>query len=178
MKMLLVNGSPRKGNTCTALTALKEGLANVPQLEITQIDAASVAIAPCKACEYCREHGLCLDEDDTNRVISAVAEADTLILATPVYWWGVSAQLKLLIDKFYSQAEALAAKSKTVGLLMVGQAATDDLQYSLISRQIQCICEYLSWKLAFARAFSADGPQELAENKAALEEIEQLWKLL
>ena len=176
MKALLLNGSPRKGNTHTALNVLKTGLSNIPELEICQIDTTSVAVAHCIACEYCKDHSACAVNDDTNAVINAVAEADVLIFATPVYWWGMSAQLKVIIDKFYSQQKRLLASKKKVGLIVIGQLSTDNLQYSIITKQFECICDYLGWELVFCNNYSAYSKDDLKKSKAAILELDQLWK--
>ena len=84
MKALLLNGSPRRGNTYTALKSLAEGFSRIKNLEVSQIDTTSVSVAHCIACEYCKDHNRCAVNDDTNTVISAVAEADILIYATTV----------------------------------------------------------------------------------------------
>ena len=176
MKALLLNGSPRKGNTYAALEELKKGFSNINDLEISQIDTTSVAVAHCIACEYCKEHSRCAVNDDTNAVINAVAEADILVFATPVYWWGISAQLKVVIDKFYSQQTRLAASKKQVGLIVTGQLSTDNPQYEIIYQQFKCISDYLGWDLVFCNTYSAYERDDLKKNKDALLEIEQLWK--
>ena len=176
MKALLLNGSPRRGNTYTALKSLAEGFSRIKNLEVSQIDTTSVSVAHCIACEYCKDHNRCAVNDDTNAVISAVAEADILIFATPVYWWGISAQLKVIIDKFYSQQKRLGSSKKQVGLIITGQLAVDNPQYEIISKQFECICEYLGWDLIFCNTYSAYAKEDLAKNKDALSEIQQLWK--
>ena len=111
MKILLLNGSPRRGNTYTALEVLKRSFANIPNAEVSQIDTNKVEVASCIACEYCKKHGKCFVKDDTNAVIDAIVSADVLIFATPVYWWGISSQLKAIIDKF-SPADAPYTKEE------------------------------------------------------------------
>ena len=66
MKALLLNGSPRQGNTYTALEALKKGFANIEGLEVGEIEATNVDVSPCVACDTCGETGKCVFDDDTN----------------------------------------------------------------------------------------------------------------
>ena len=101
MKLLIFNGSPRKGNTVEALKTLKEGLAEYPEIEIREIKAADAHMIPCKGCGACKNKGDCVFKDDSYEINRAIKEADFLLFATPVYWWGITAQLKLVIDKFY-----------------------------------------------------------------------------
>ncbi len=51
-----------------------------------------------------------MDQDDTNVTIDTIAAADMILFATPVYWWGMSAQLKLIIDKCYCRGLQLKGK--------------------------------------------------------------------
>lgn len=176
MKVLLLNGSPRKGNIFAALEALKKGLSNVDAAEITQIDASRVKVSHCIACERCNKSDGCVFKDDTNKVIDAIVEADVLVFATPVYWWGVSSQLKAIIDKLYCRQKSLKASKKRIGLIMTGQMPADDIQYKLISKQIECISDFLGWEPVFSNAYSAYDADDLAKNTKAVSEIEQLWQ--
>ena len=178
MKALLLNGSPRQGNTYAALEALKKGFKNIEGLEVGEIAATDVDVSPCVACETCAEIGKCIFDDDTNEVTEAVLEADMLVFATPVYWWGITAQLKLIIDKLYSRGTQLKECSKKVGIIVIGEARQDDPQYDLISKQFECICQYLGWEIVFCNTYSAGDVNDLAANEAAISEIEGLWKLI
>ncbi|MBR6799444.1 MAG: flavodoxin family protein [Firmicutes bacterium] len=176
MKALLLNGSPRQGNTYTALEALKKGFANIEGLEVGEIEATNVDVSPCVACDTCGETGKCVFDDDTNEVIAAVLEADVVVFATPVYWWGITAQLKLIIDKMYSRGSALQAAKKKVGIIAIGEADQEDVQYELIARQFEAICGYLGWEIAFCNTYTAGAVGDLAADEKAVAEIEDLWK--
>lgn len=178
MKALLLNGSPRKGNTCAALEALKRGFANIEDLEIKEINADDAGVSPCIACESCKPSGSCVFDDDTNDVIEAVMEADILVFASPVYWWGLTAQLKTIIDKFYCNIEGLKAKKKKVGLLLVGEAEQDNPQYRIIREQMECISDYLGWEMAFCKSYTAYYVGDLEKLTDATAEIEALWKTI
>lgn len=176
MKVLLLNGSPRRGNTYAALEAVKRGAAEVSNIEINQIDAGEVSVSPCIACETCGCEGDCVFDDDTNDVIDAIAAADTLVFATPVYWWGITAQLKVIVDKMYSKCRSLEGTGKKVCLITIGEAATDEPQYELIRRQFECICDYLGWELVFSDSYSAAAPDELAKDSQAVSRLEELGR--
>lgn len=176
MKALLLNGSPRRGNTKAALEALKKGFANIDDLEITEIIANDADVSPCIACDNCKGSGSCVFDDDTNAIMEQVIEADVLVFATPVYWWGISSQMKTIIDKFYSRTSRLAECSKQVGVIVVGELPQDNLQYELITRQFICIAAYLGWDMAFCKTYTAHGPSDLRSDTAAMAEIENLWQ--
>ena len=64
MKKLILNGSPRQGNTVAAINAFMGG--EDKDFEIINLKAKK--IAPCKACLFCKNEGNCIDKDDTNEV--------------------------------------------------------------------------------------------------------------
>lgn len=173
MKVLILNGSPRKGNTLTAIKAIRKGLEARPdaaEIEVTQIDAAGKEIIPCKACNACGCMSRCIFADDSPEINAAVEEADAIIFATPVYWWGVTAQLKLVIDKFYARASKFG-EGKKIATVVIGEAELEDPEYEIIQKQIRCISEYLGWNIVFEKAITANKPDELAKDAQTLAEL-------
>ena len=170
MKIVIINGSARKGNTSTAIQAFAEGATDGNEIEILAADKLS--IAPCKGCGVCQCSKGCIDKDDTNLTIDKLVSADMIVFATPVYWWGMSAQLKLVIDKCYCKGQYL--KGKKVGLLIVGAASVDNIQYELIKKQFDCIAEYLSWDMLFQKSYSAYDRTDLSHNEEAVAELKAL----
>ena len=133
MKVVIFNGSPRKGNTLTAIKAIQEGIqsrADAADIEINVIETKDKNIVPCKACNACGSMSRCIFADDSPAINEAVEAADVLIFATPVYWWGMTAQLKLVVDKFYARASKLTG-SKKVGTVVIGEAELDDPEYEI-----------------------------------------------
>ena len=95
---------------------------------------------------------------------------------TPVYWWGMSAQLKLIIDKCYCRG--LQLKNKKVGTIVVGGSPVDSIQYELIDKQFDCMAKYLSWNLLFQKSYYATAKDELSKNQDAMKELEDIGKEL
>lgn len=100
--ILILKGSPREnGNSAVLAEQLaagaREGGASVESIYLHGLD-----IRPCDACEECRETGVCIIEDGMQGIYPKVAAADALVFATPVYWFTITAQLKLCIDRWYS----------------------------------------------------------------------------
>ena len=178
MKLLIFNGSPRQGNTVEALKALREGLADYPEIEIKEIKAADCNIVPCTGCEACGRSGDCIFEDDSQEINRAVMEADFLLFATPVYWWGITGQLKLVLDKFYACHEEFQKLPKKVGTIVIGEAGLEDPQYEIIEKQFWCICDYLCWDKVFSKSYSANLPTDLHNQPEALEEIKGLAEVI
>jgi putative NADPH-quinone reductase len=99
MKILILNGSPRKnGTVATLLKAVAEPITNKHETE--WIDVCKLDMKFCTACMACRDKGTCvLPEDDAHRVGKKIQEADTLIIGTPTHWGNMCAPLKLLFDR-------------------------------------------------------------------------------
>lgn len=174
MKIVIINGSARKGNTLRAIDAFIQGASKKNEIEIIQPDR--LHIAPCKGCGVCQCYKGCVDQDDTNSTIDKIASADMILFATPVYWWGMSAQLKLIIDKCYCRG--LQLKNKKVGTIVVGGSPVDSIQYELIDKQFSCMAKYLSWDMVFQKSYYATDGNELAKNKDSIKELENIGKNL
>lgn len=101
MKILVINGSPRKGgNTEILLDAMITGAQEVGAT-ISSVKLRSLNVSPCRACDSCKRTGKCVQNDDMHDLISKMKESDIWILGTPVYWWGPTAQIKAFIDRWY-----------------------------------------------------------------------------
>ena len=174
MKIVIINGSARKGNTLTAIHVFVKGASIRNEIEI--IEPEKLHIAFCKGCGACQCYKGCVDKDDTNPTIDKIVAADIILFATPVYWWGMSAQMKLVIDKCYCRG--LQLKNKKVGTIVVGGSPIDSIQYELIHKQFDCMAKYLSWNLLFQKSYYATAKDELAKNTDALKELENIGKNL
>ena len=172
MKIVIINGSARKGNTLTAIDAFMKGALEKNEIEVILPD--KLLIAPCKGCGACQCYKGCVDTDDTNPTIEKIAAADMILFATPVYWWGMSAQLKLVIDKCYCRG--LQLKNKKVGVITVGGSPVDSIQYELIDKQFDCMASYLSWDMLFQKSYYANDRDDLAKDVKALKELEEIGK--
>lgn len=169
MKIEIVNGSPRKGNTVAAISAFVNGLKGH---EVEIIDADKANISPCKGCGACECYKGCVAQDDSNVLIDKLVAADMIVFASPVYWWGVTAQIKTVIDKCYCKGAHL--KGKKIGLIIVGGASTDNVQYDLIGKQFECIAQYLNWDIVFYNKYSASAADALAADADAMRSLEEL----
>ncbi len=104
MKILLLNGSPRpNGNTKKMAKAFQEGAASAGhQVEI--VDICQKKINGCMACEYChtKGNGACIQKDDMDQIYELLKETEMLVIASPIYYHGITGQLKCAIDRLYS----------------------------------------------------------------------------
>ncbi len=102
MKILAISGSPRKdGNTVTMLT---EALAGAKQegVEVELYSVAGKNIQPCDGCWGCRGTGKCHINDDMQILYDRMIESDGIIYGTPIYFYGMTAQMKAVMDRTIS----------------------------------------------------------------------------
>ena len=99
IKVLAFNGSPRKGgNTATLLAALAQGVTAAGG-EIETVPVCDLNIQPCNACGGCDDSGECVLVDDMTELYDKITAADRVVLASPIYFYGITAQAKALVDR-------------------------------------------------------------------------------
>ena len=104
MKVLGVVGSPRKAGNTDILVDEVLRSAKDAGAEVEKIFLNDLAINPCQAeCrDYCKKAGDCKIDDDMSPLYSKLYDSDAIVLGTPLYWYGPSAQLKAFIDRWYA----------------------------------------------------------------------------
>jgi multimeric flavodoxin WrbA len=101
MRIIGLAGSPRKGgNSDLLLDALLAG-AQSQGAEAIKYALNRLSIRGCQACYACKKTGKCKQRDDMDQLYPELLAADVWVFATPVYWWGPSAQLKLALDRMF-----------------------------------------------------------------------------
>lgn len=106
MNIFVLNGSPRpNGNTKGMIRAFQEGARSAGH-QVDVVDVCRKKIGGCLACEYCHTQGAgqCIQKDDMQEVYDLLFKADMLVIASPIYYHGLSGQLKCVIDRFYAAA--------------------------------------------------------------------------
>ena len=99
MFVLGLQGSPRiKGNTSILLSAFLTE-AETLGARIHYLDVARKNISPCQECGTCEEKGFCPIDDDMQRIYPLLRQADIIVMATPIFFYGPTAQIKALIDR-------------------------------------------------------------------------------
>jgi multimeric flavodoxin WrbA len=104
MRVLGVVGSPRKeGNSDTLVDEVLRG-AKDAGAEVEKLFLNDLEIKPCQAIcvDYCKEKGDCKINDDMSPLYSKLYDSDAIVLGTPLYWYGPSAQLKAFMDRWYA----------------------------------------------------------------------------
>jgi multimeric flavodoxin WrbA len=99
IKILGISGSPRRhGNTETLLDAVLEG-AREAGADVEKVVLRPLEYASCRGCNACHKTGVCVIKDDLTEVFEKIAAADVLVLASPIYSMGITAEAKGLIDR-------------------------------------------------------------------------------
>lgn len=126
-KVLILAGSVRRGgNTELLAEAFAKGASKHNQVEIVSV--AEYKVNPCIGCDACftREGNSCCQNDDMAKVYEKLGKADVVVIASPVYFYGLSAQLKALIDRLHNPIRN-TFRIKKFALLLVGGAAIPEL---------------------------------------------------
>ena len=111
MTILAVYGSPRKGgNTDRMLDAFLDGAMECGA-PIERVYARDLHVAGCLGCGYCDRAGACIQKDDMTLLYESIENAERIVVASPIYFYNVTAQLKLIIDR----SQAVFMKRKNTG---------------------------------------------------------------
>ena len=126
MNILIISGSPRKGgNTELLADAFAKGAAEHHHVEIVSV--RDYKVNPCVGCNACfKTNGICAQKDDMAIIYEKMNQADMLVIASPVYFYGISAQLKIVIDRFHNPIRN-TFHIKKMALLLVGAATLPEL---------------------------------------------------
>lgn len=109
-KVLILSGSPRRnGNSDILCNEFARGAEEVGH-KVEKIRVAEKNIGYCRGCYACKETGKCIIQDDMAEVLQKMIDADVIVLASPVYFYSIDAQLKALIDR--TVARWLEVKNK------------------------------------------------------------------
>ena len=106
MNVIGINASPRKkANTQTLVESVLEGAAE-KGAQTRLVNLRELNINGCLGCEGCKKQlGKCVQKDDLTPLLQEMAACDAIVLGTPVYWFHVTAQFKILVDRLYSFIE-------------------------------------------------------------------------
>ena len=100
MKILIINGSPRKKGLISQMLGIMQAEGEQRGGQVQLVYTNDLTIKPCIGCMACRTKGKCvLGEDDSQRVLKMMQEADAIIMGAPCYWSNIPGQMKLLFDR-------------------------------------------------------------------------------
>ena len=166
-------GSVRKGgNTDLLARSFVDGASKNNDVEV--ISVADVKVNPCRGCNACysSEGNVCIQKDDMADIYGKLALADVLVIASPVYFYGISAQLKAVIDRLHAPVRN-TFRIRRLGLLLTGATEFTDL-FDAIIRQYELALRF--FKLESIGEVFAGGVKDIGdiEGKPALREAYEL----
>src|SRR5574344_736939 len=176
MKIVVVTGSPHKAGT-SALLADKfiEG-AQAAGHEVFRFNAAFEDIHPCLGCDACGMNGPCVQKDAIeNKLIQKLVDCDMIAVVTPLYYYGMSAQLKTIVDRFYSRTGRISGKKS---LLMATAYNSADWTMSALVDHYNTLVRYMGWKDQGMVLATGCGSRSLIESSKFPDQAYQLGKNL
>ena len=142
MNILILQASPRaNGNTAWMADEYKKA-AEAAGHQVTLVNVSKKKIAGCLACEYChgKGNGACIQKDDMQELYPLMAEAEALVLAAPIYYFTLNAQIQAPIQRMYCVNSP--AKVKKMAMLVSSYSPG---VYDGATAEFRDICNY--WKV-------------------------------
>jgi multimeric flavodoxin WrbA len=181
-KIVILLGSPRReGNSAALAEAIAEGAAGA-SVELCYLQG--MKIAPCNACEACHRPGAkgCVIRDDMQRLYPKLQEADAIVFASPIYWFTVSAQTKLVMDRCFALMDsdgrhAFAGKRIGLAFSFGGDDAFDSGCTNAI-RMFQDAFRFIGAEITGIVYASAVGAGEIRSNKKIMADARDLGRRL
>ncbi|HIH77297.1 MAG TPA: flavodoxin family protein [Methanomassiliicoccales archaeon] len=127
-----LNGSPRRNGNSARLLDEALRAAQGEGASVSRFDLAFMNVSPCKACEDCFVDGECIIQDDMDRLYEALEEADAVIVASPIYFSGMSSYAKMAVDRcqvLWARRKVLKVDRKPGTGAMVLTAAQPDAKF-------------------------------------------------
>ena len=145
MNILMINGSPHeKGTTALLKDEFKKGALENGHT-IKEYDAAKELVHPCIACDACRKGNAgCVFKDGMEILNPLLFQSDIIVFVTPLYYFGMSTQIKAVIDRFYANNTKLREMPKKV-IVLASCGDTEDDTFDAMKQHVTAICKYMHW---------------------------------
>ena len=146
MKIVVINSSPHSEEQSTSRYLAQKFVdgAKTAGHEIFIFDAANEETNPCQGCDHCGTDGDCIFNDAIQKkLMPQMLEADLLVLVTPLYYYGMSAQLKTVVDRFYSRTTRLTGKKS---ILIATAWNSADWTMEALKTHYETLVRYMSWQ--------------------------------
>ena len=143
MKIVVLEGSPNKNGSSNLLASEFIRGAQEAGHTVQVIDAAHSDIHPCTGCVHCGYEGPCVQKDDVEGIRRQLLAADMVVFVTPLYYYGMSAQLKTMVDRFCAFNSSLQAKHLKSALLAAAWNS-DTWTFAALEAHYQTLVRYLN----------------------------------
>jgi len=146
MKIVVITSSPHPKEESTSIylaDRFAEGARSAGH-EVFTFDAAHEETHPCQGCDKCGMDGPCIFKDAIeNKLMPKMLEADLIVLTTPLYYFGMSAQLKVIVDRFYSRTGKLHGKKS---IMMATAYNSADWTMEALVNHYETLVRYMEWQ--------------------------------
>lgn len=143
MKIVVLEGSPNKNGSSNLLADCFRQGAEEAGHTVEIIDAAHADLHPCIGCIHCGYEGPCVQKDAMEQIRPKILDADMLVFVTPLYYYGMSAQLKTLIDRFCAFNTSIQCKHMKSALLAVAWNS-DNWTFEALEAHYKTLVRYLN----------------------------------
>lgn len=177
MKIVVLEGSPnRNGSSNTLANACIEG-AKAAGHSVDVIDAAHANIHPCTGCIHCGYEGPCVQKDDVEGIRARILAADMMVFVTPLYYYGMSAQLKILVDRFCAFNSSIQRKHMKSAMISAAWNA-DGWTFEALEAHYKTLVRYLNFKDMGAVWGKGCGTPSMTKNSRYVQQAYELGKNL
>lgn len=182
-KVLILTGSPRPNGNSTILAGEAARGAALTGAAVETLSLAKLKIGPCRACDACHEPGAkgCVRQDDMQLIYPKLREADAVLIAGPVYWFTMSAYVKLFMDRLYAfgAEKYRPLKGKRIGIVLT-YADADPFSSGAVNalRAFQDAFAYVGASIVGMAYASAAAPGQVKTNAEAMNEALELGRKL
>lgn len=145
MKIVIITGSPHKKGSSNCLAERFIEGAKEAGHSVERFDVAFMNIHPCLGCDHCGMNGPCVQRDDVAQIRDVLLSADMAVFVTPIYYFGVSAQLKMVIDRFYSYTTKLSGRHLKAALITAAWDSNEDAMPCTVA-YYQKLCRYMNFR--------------------------------
>lgn len=151
MHNLFILGSPRvNGNSESMAKAVANGVVQTPGNSVEFIHLNNLSIRPCQGCGGCSKSGICIINDDMDDLYKKTDDADRLFFVSPIYFYALSAQIKLYIDRCqakwsrkYLLGQKIRKNEQRKGYLLSCASTNGDKLFDGSILTIKCLCDTL-----------------------------------
>jgi multimeric flavodoxin WrbA len=182
-RIVILKGSPRRNGNSAALADALADAARDAGATVESFYLHGMDIRPCNACDSCHEHTDkdCVVKDDMRKLYPKLREADAVVVASPIYWFTVSAQTKLFMDRCYALGgpEGYAWSGKRIGILLT--YADEDPYKSGAANAMRTFQDgfgYVDAPIVGMVYATADKAGEIRRNTAVMEQARELGRQL
>ncbi len=145
MKIVVLMGSPNKnGSTATLADSFARGAVDAGH-SVKVIDVCRADVHPCIGCVKCGYEGPCVQKDDAELIRKELLGSDMVVFATPLYYYGMTAQLKTVVDRFCAYNSSLNSRHLKSALLTAAWNA-DDWTFDALEAHYKTLVRYIGFE--------------------------------